>query len=75
MCTRGESLYVASSSTQGDTIYGQRWNTNGRHLETSARRVQQFLKVNFNISGKRTSLIIAEVAWYSFHNNASVPFP
>ena len=73
--TCGESLYVASSSTQGDTIYGRRWNSNGRQLETSAGSVQQFLKVNFNIKGKHTSLIVAEVAWYSFHNNASVPFP
>ena len=74
-CKCGETSYFASSSAQKATIYGRSWNSNGRQLETSAGDVQRFLNVRFNVSGKCNSLLVADVAWYSFHSNMPVPFP
>ena len=74
-CKCGETSYFASSSAQKATIYGRSWNSNGQQLETSTGDVQWFLNVHFNVSGMCNSLLVADVAWYSFHSNMPVPFP
>ena len=74
-CKCGETSYFASSSAQKATIYGRSWNSNGQQLETSTGDVQWFLNVHFKVSGMCNSLLVADVAWYSFHSNMPVPFP
>lgn len=74
-CICGDTIYKASSARRGHDIYGRGWENGGRQLQTSAGQVQQFLNVHFTIEGKPACLFLAEISWYAFTGNATIPFP
>lgn len=74
-CSCGDTIYAASTTARRSAIYGRAWVDNRQQAVTSAGTVQQFYDIHTATDGKQTSLLIAEVSWYSFTGNTSIPFP